>query len=211
MADTQHYYFKGSQSTVPRPAAAASPGNFLEMQTPRLHPDFLTQTHPVQGNLHFNKPSRRLNRGLYSQSYGFSSSHIQMWRLDHKEGWASKNWCFWIVVLEKTLESPLDCKVIKSVSPKGNQAWIFIGRTDADTPIFWSPDAKSQFIRKDRCWERLRTRGEEGNRGWDGWGASLTQWTWVWAHTGRQGRIGRPGVLQSMGLQRVGCDFTTGQ
>ena len=124
-----------------------------------------------------------------------------MWRLDHKEGWASKNWCFWIVALEKTLESPLDCKVIKSVSPKGNQPWIFIGRTDADTPIFWLPDAKSQFIRKDRCWERLRTRGEEGNRGWDGWRASLTQWTWVWAHSGRQGRIGRPGVLQSMGLQ----------
>ena len=72
------------------------------------------------------------NKGPSSQSYGFPSSHVQMWELDHKEGWASKNWCFWTVVLEKTLESPLDSKEIKSVSPKGNQPWIFIGRTEAE-------------------------------------------------------------------------------
>ena len=93
------------------------------------------------------------NKGLYSQSYRFSSSHVQMWEMDHKEGWASKNWHFWIVVLEKTLESPLDCKEIKLVNPKGNQAWIFIGRTDADAeaeaPILGPPDAKSQFIVRD--------------------------------------------------------------
>ena len=91
------------------------------------------------------------NKGLSSQSYGFSSSHVQMWELDHKEGWALKNWCFQTVVLEKTLESPLDCKEIQSAHPKGNQSWIFIGRTDADaeTPILWSPDAKNWFIGKD--------------------------------------------------------------
>ena len=71
------------------------------------------------------------NKGLYSQSNGFSSSYIWMWELDHKKGWVPKNWCFWIVVLEKTLESPLDCKEIKPVNPKENQSWIFIGRTDA--------------------------------------------------------------------------------
>ena len=80
-----------------------------------------------------------------SQSYGFSSSHVWMWKLDHKEDWVSKNWCFYTVVLEKTLESPLDCKKIKPVNPKGCQPWIFIGRTDAEAevPILWPPDAKS--------------------------------------------------------------------
>ena len=90
-------------------------------------------------------------KGLSSQSYGFSSSHVWMWELDYKESWALKNWCFWTVVLEKTLESPLDCKKIKSVNPKQNQPWIFIGRTgaEAETPIFWPPDVKSQPIEKD--------------------------------------------------------------
>ena len=86
-----------------------------------------------------------------SQSYGFSSSHAQMWELDHKEDWAQKNWCFWTVVLEKTLESPLDCKEISPVNPKGNQPWIFIERTvsEAEAPILWPPDVKSQLIGKD--------------------------------------------------------------
>ena len=75
------------------------------------------------------------NKGMYSQSYGFSSSHVWMWELDCREGWAPKNWCFWTVVLEKTLESPLDSKEIKPVNPKGNQPWIFIGKTDAEAPI----------------------------------------------------------------------------
>ena len=89
----------------------------------------------------------------------FPSSHVRMWELDYKEGWAPKNWCFWIVVLEKTLESPLDCKEIQPVHPKGNQSWIFIRRTDveAETPIFWPPDLKRPW-----CWERLRA-GEEGD------------------------------------------------
>ena len=84
-----------------------------------------------------------------SQSYGFSSSHVQMWDLDHKEVWAPKNWCFWIVVLEKTLESPLDSKEIKPVNPKGNQSWIFIGRTEAEALILWPPDMKSRLLGKD--------------------------------------------------------------
>ena len=89
--------------------------------------------------------------GLHSQSYGFSSSHIWMWELDHKEGWVPKNWCFQIVVLEKTLQSSLDCKKIKPVNAKGNQPWIFIGRTDAEAeaPILWSPYMKNWLIGKD--------------------------------------------------------------
>ena len=95
------------------------------------------------------------NKGPSSQGYGFfssnSSNHIWMWELDYKESWALKNWCFWTVVLEKTLESPLDCKEIQSVHPKGNQSWIFIGRTDAEAEasIFWPPDVKNWLIWKD--------------------------------------------------------------
>ena len=88
------------------------------------------------------------NKGQSSQSYGFSSSHVRMWELDHKEGWEPKNWCFWILVLAKTLESPLDSKEIKQVNPKGNQPWIFIGRTDAEAPIFWPSDVKSWLTGK---------------------------------------------------------------
>ena len=91
------------------------------------------------------------NKGPSRQSYGFSSSYVWVWELDHKEDWVLKNWCFRIVVLEKTFESPLDCKEIQLVHPKGNQSWIFIGRTDveAETPIFWPPDVKNWIIWKD--------------------------------------------------------------
>jgi len=91
------------------------------------------------------------DKGPFSQSYGFSSSHVWMWELDYKESWAPKNWCFWTVILEKTLESPLDCKEIQPVHPKGNQFWIFIGRTDveAETPILWPSDVKNWLIWKD--------------------------------------------------------------
>ena len=89
-----------------------------------------------------------LARGPYSQSYGFSSIYVWMWELDHKERWAPKNWCFWTVVLKKTLESPLICKEIKPVNPKGNQSWLFIGRTDAETPIMWPPDTNNWLIGK---------------------------------------------------------------
>ena len=99
----------------------------------------------------------------YSQSYGFSNSHMWIWTLDHKEGWAPKDWCFWTVVLEKTLESPLDCKEIKPINPKGNQAWIFIGRTEAEaeTPILWPPNVKSWLIGKDP--EAGKDWGQEEN------------------------------------------------
>ena len=90
-------------------------------------------------------------KGPSSQSYGSSSSHVWMWELDYKESWEMKNWCFWTVVLEKTLESPLVCKEIQSVHPKGNQSWIFIGRSDAEakTPILWPPDTKRHPVGKD--------------------------------------------------------------
>ena len=99
---------------------------------------------------------------VHSQSYAFSSSHVWMWEVDHKESWAPKNWCFWTVVLEKTLESPLDCKEIQTVNPKGNQSWIFIGRTGAktETPILWPPDIKNWLIGKD-CDARKDWRQEE--------------------------------------------------
>ena len=100
------------------------------------------------------------DKGVYSQSYGFSSSHVWMWDLDHKEGWVLKNWYFWSMVLGKTLESPLDCKEIQPVNTKGNPSWIFIGRpdTEAEAPILWPPDAKSWLTGKDpasgKGWEQ---------------------------------------------------------
>ena len=113
------------------------------------------------------------SKGLHSQSYGFSSSHVQMWKLDHKEGWVQKNWCLQAVVLEKTLESCLDSKKIKPVNPKGNQLWIFIGKTDAEAPVLWLPDEKCQLIGKNpdlgEDWSQNR---EGGSRGWNGWIAS---------------------------------------
>ena len=91
------------------------------------------------------------NKGPFGQSYGFSSGHVWMWELDCEESWAPKNWCFWTVVLEKTLESPLDCKEIQPAHPKGDQSWVFIGRTDteAETLVLWPPHAKSWLIGKD--------------------------------------------------------------
>ena len=113
------------------------------------------------------------HKGPSSQSYGFSSSHVWMWELDHKEGWAPKNWCFWAVVLEKTLESPLDYKEMKPVNLKGNQSWIFIRRTDAEaeTPILWPTDAKNWLIGKDPDAGRVRggrRRGRQRMRWLDG-------------------------------------------
>ena len=116
------------------------------------------------------------NKGPFSQSYGISSSYVCVWELDNKESWALKNWCFWTVVLEKTLKNPLDCKEIKLVNLKGNQSWIFIGRTDAETeaPIIWPPDVKIWLIGKDPeagkdwRWEEKRTT-EDKMVGWHDW------------------------------------------
>ena len=113
------------------------------------------------------------HKGLYSQSYGFSSSHVWMWELDYKEGWRLKNWCFQIVVLEQTLGSPLDYKEIKPVNPKENKSWIFIGRNngEVESPIVWPPDAQSVFTGKDpdagKHWGRRR-RGRQRMRWLDG-------------------------------------------
>ena len=128
-----------------------------------------------------------------------------------KESWVLKNWCFWTVVLEKTFENPLDCKEIQPVNAKGNQFWVFIGRTDAEaeTPILWPPDVKNWLWKRPRCWERLKAGGKGDDRWWDGWMASLTQWTWVWASSGSWCWTGKPVVLQSMGSQRVGHDWET--
>ena len=136
-----------------------------------------------------------------------------MWEMDHKEGWVPKNWCFWTVVLEKTLESPLDCKEIKLVNPKGNQSWIFIGRTDAkaEAPTLWPPDAKIDSLAKILMVEKIEVGGKGDNRGWDGWMTSPTQWTWVWASSRRWWRTRKPGMLQSKGSQRVGHDWATEQ
>ena len=116
-----------------------------------------------------------------------------MWKLDYKESWAPKNWCFWTVVLEKTLESPLDWKEIQAVHPKGDQSWVFMGRTDVEveTPILWPPDAKSWLIWKDpdagKDWGQEKGMTEDEM-------ASPTWWTWVWVHS-RSCDSGWPGVL----------------
>ena len=135
-----------------------------------------------------------------------------MWELDYKDRWAPKNLCFWTVLLGKTVVSPLDCKEIQPVHPKRNQSWIFIGRIDAEaeTPILSPLDAKSSQsfpLKRLWCWERLRAGGEGNDRGWDGWIASRTQWTWVWVNFGSWWWTGRPGVLWFMGSQRVGHNW----
>ena len=120
-------------------------------------------------------------RCLSSQSCGFSNSHVQMSELYPKEGWAPKNSCFWTVVLEKTLESSLDSKEIKPVNSKGNKSWIFIGRTNAEAEAqYFCHLTQRADSKRPWCWERWKVGAEGDNRGWDGWMASLTQWTWVW-------------------------------
>ena len=149
------------------------------------------------------------NKGPSSQSYGFSSSHAWMWELDHKESWAPKNWCFRTVVLEETLESPLDCKEIQLVNHKRNPSWILIGRTDAETPILWPPDARADSLEKTLMLGKTEDRRR---RGWQKmrWVDGITNlmdmsWTnsrsWWWT--------GKPGVLQSLGLQWVWHNWAT--
>ena len=127
-----------------------------------------------------------------------------MWELDYKESWALKNWCFWTVVLENTVESPLGCKEIQPVHPKGDQSWMFIGRTDVEaaTRIFWPPDAKSWLIGKDPDAGKDWRREEKGTtEEMVGWHHRLNSGSWWWT--------GKPGVLQYMGLQRVRHDWAT--
>ena len=144
-------------------------------------------------------------------TYGFSCSHVWMWELVCEESWAPKNWCFWSVVLEKTLESPLDCKEIQPVHHKGGQSWVSIGRTDveAETPILWPPDVKSWRIWKDSDagkewrWEE-KEMTEDGMVGWH-----HRQWTWVWVNSRSWWWTGRLGMLQSMGSKRAGHKWVT--
>ena len=121
-----------------------------------------------------------------------------------------KNWCFWTVVLEKTLESPLDCKEIQPVHPK-DHSWVFIEGTDveAETPVLWHLMWRADSFEKTLMLEKIEGRREGDNRGWDGWMASLTQWTWVWVDFGSWWWTGRPGVLRFMGSQRVGYNWAT--
>ena len=142
----------------------------------------------------FDKPRQCIKKqrhhfadnGPYSQIYGFSSSHVWMWEFDHKEGWVPKSWCFQTVVLEKTIESPLDSKEIKLVNLKGDQPWILFGKTDAkaEAPVLWPPDANSWLIGKDpdagKDWRQKRVTEDD-----DGWIASLIQWIWTWANSRR--------------------------
>ena len=155
-----------------------------------------------------------VNKGLSSQGYGFSNSHVWMWELDYKKSWVPKNWCFWTVVSDKTLESLLDCKEIKPVNPKGNQPWIFIGRTDAEAEapihgyLMWSIDSLEKTLMLGKT-EGKRRRDD---RGQDSWMASPTQCTWIWASSGRWWRTGKPGVLESMeSMCRVRHDWVTEQ
>ena len=126
-----------------------------------------------------------------------------MWELNHKEGWALKNWCFWPLLLENSWES-LDCKEIKPVYPKGNQFWIFKEKTDteAEAAILWHLMWKLTHWKRPWWWKRLKAEGEGDDRGWDGWMTSPTPWTWVWVSSGRWWGTGKPGMLQFMELQR---------
>ena len=151
-----------------------------------------------------------------SQSYGFSSSHIWMWELNHKESWVPKNWWFWMTVLEKTLESPLNCKAIQPVNPKGNRSWIFIGKTDAkaEAPVLWPPNAKNWLIGKDpyagKDWRQEKGTTEDEMIGWhyqlsghdfelapgvgDGQGSLVCCSPWGWKESDTTGWLNWTGV-----------------
>ena len=151
------------------------------------------------------------NKGPCSQSYGFSSSHVWMWELDHKEQWAPKNWCFWTVVLEKTLESPWVARrsnqsILMEINPEYPLERLML-KLKLQYFVQWCQEPIHQ--KRPWCWERLKAGGEGGHRGWDGWMASLTQG--VWASSGRWWRTGKSGELQSMGLWRVRHEWATEQ
>ena len=165
-----------------------------------------------QPRQHIQKQRRYFaNQGPSSQSYGFSNSHVWMWELNYKEIWALKNWCFWTVVLEKTLESPLDCKEIQPVHPKGNQSWVFIGRTDAEaeTSTLWP------LMQRTDSYEKTLMLGKIEGRRRKGW----QRMRWLNGITDLMDvslselielvMTGKPGMLQFMRSQRVGHDWAT--
>ena len=160
----------------------------------------------IKKQLHYST-----SKGLSSQGYDSSSSHVWMWELEYKESWAPKNWCFRTVLLEKTLESVVVFKEIQPVHPKGDQSWIFFWRTDveAETPILATWYEELTHLIRPWCWERLKAGRESNDRGLEGWMASLAQWTRVWENSGSCWGTEMRGMLQSMGSQRVAHDWVT--
>ena len=140
------------------------------------------------------------NKGPYSQSCGFSSSHVQMWELNHKEGWTPKNWCFWTVVLERSNQS-----ILKEISPECSLEGMTLKlKLQYFGHLMWRTHWKRSW-----CWEKLKAGGEGDGRGRDDWMASPTQWTWVWVKSRIWWWTGRPGMPQSMGSQRDRHDWVT--
>ena len=146
------------------------------------------------------------NKGPSSQCYGLSSSHVWMWELDYKESWVRKNWCFWTVVLEKTLESPLDCKEIKPVNPAYSLEGLMLKlNLQYFGHLMWRTDS----LEKTLMLGKIDGRRRRGWQGWDGWMASPTQWTWVCVNSRSWWWTGKPGVLHFIGSQRIGHDWVT--
>ena len=149
----------------------------------------------------------------YSQSYGFFSCHVWMWELDFKKGWMPKNWCFelwrWRTFLRVPWTTRIsDESILKEIKPEYSLEGLML---KLKLQSFGHLMQRAGLLERSWCWERLRAGGEEGNRGWHGWMASLTQWIWVWADSGRQWRTGKPGVLQFLELQGVRCDRAAAQ
>ena len=157
--------------------------------------------------------SRDISLPTYNQSYGFSNRHVWLWELDHKEGWALKIQCFQTVVLKKTiLRVPWMTRIsnqsiLMEINPEYSLEGLIL---KLKLQYFGHMMQRADYWKRSWCWERLRA-GEEDNRGWVGWMASLTQWTWVWVNSRRQWRTEKPGVLKSMGSQRVRRDLATEQ
>ena len=151
------------------------------------------------------------NKGPFSQSYGFSSNHVWMWELDYKEGWALKNWCFWTVLLEKTLRVPWTARrsnqsILKEISPEYSLEGLM-----PKLNLQYFAHLMQRAYSLEKSWQRLMAGRDGADRGWDGWMASLTQWTWVWTSSGSWWWTGRPGMLQSTQSQRVGHNWATEQ
>ena len=152
-----------------------------------------------------------VNKHPSSEGYGFLSSHVWMWELDYKQSWVPKNWCFWTSVLEKTLRVPWTARrsnqsILKDISPECSLEGLMLKlKLQYFGHLMWRADS----FEKTWCWERLKAEGKGDDRGWDGWMASQTWWTWVWVNCGSWWWTGRPGVLWFMGSQRVGHDWVT--